>query len=405
MTTLMSTNVPSPSSQTEDATLLGRVPILNLWVLLLYAWDQPQCVGDLAQLAVASGPDTPRALLLHLLGVLAHQALGHGMPRQYVPRQEARRVLRGRLMLSPTVATGALARRSVVCAYTQFHEDTLLNQLIKATLRHAACWLRGHASPPAGLAEAATRLASVLRLMAPVSDVPLRREAFHRVVIHRNNRQIHALLTLCRLWAHGALPSESAGSNPFLRLLREEVRNTPCLFERFLTHFYRHHVPPDHYGVQGAKTLHWGESPTSDYFPKMLTDVSFHATHPDLPHVVLDAKYYAEALVGRTFASQPDAPVAERIRSAHLYQLYAYLRTQEHHAAAHRHAKGILLYPQVYQGLDECVTVQGHPIHVATLDLAQPWPVIHDRLLSLLPRPVNTLGSNQSDLLMNQMQI
>jgi len=388
MTTLRAAVETPPEAEARDATLLDRVPVLNLWVLLLYAWDQPQCVGDLARLALTSGPDTPRTLLLHLLVRLAHQALGHGLPRQYVPRQEARRALRGRLMLSPTVAAGALARRSVVCAYSQFHEDTLPNQLIKATLRHAAHWLQGQTSSPVGTAEAATRLAALLRSMAHVSDVPLRRASFHRVVIHRNNRQIHALLTLCRLWAHGALPSESAGSHPFLRLLREEVRNTPRLFERFLANFYSHHVPSDRYRVLGAKTLHWGETPASDDFPKMITDVSFHATHTGLPHVVLDAKYYAEVLVGRSFG---DTLSSQRVRSAHLYQLYAYLRTQEHLTPAHRHAHGILLYPQVDTLVDIQTTLQGHPIHVVTLDLAQPWPVIHDRLLSLLPSPPQAL--------------
>ncbi len=73
----------------------------------------------------------------------------------------------------------------------------------------------------------------------------------------------------------------------------------------------------------------------------------------------------------------------EWVKSQNLYQIYAYLRTQEHRSAAHAAAEGMLLYPTTRLELDEAMFVQRHRIRVATVDLSRPWPEIEERLLAL----------------------
>jgi 5-methylcytosine-specific restriction enzyme subunit McrC len=68
------------------------------------------------------------------------------------------------------------------------------------------------------------------------------------------------------------------------------------------------------------------------------------------------------------------------------YQLFAYLKS----AAADPlfvGCEGMLLYPMNGMALCETYRIQGHPITVATIDLAQPWPASADNLLSLI-KPV-----------------
>lgn len=67
----------------------------------------------------------------------------------------------------------------------------------------------------------------------------------------------------------------------------------------------------------------------------------------------------------------------------HLFQLYAYLRSQENRSKHHESAMGILLYPTVKHRLEEIVEIQGHKINWITIDLSQPWEKIEEDLLSI----------------------
>jgi 5-methylcytosine-specific restriction enzyme subunit McrC len=91
--------------------------------------------------------------------------------------------------------------------------------------------------------------------------------------------------------------------------------------------------------------------------------------------VVIDAKYYWQALVKRFDVGQ------EKIRSGHLNQMYAYLKN-----VALRNTnplEGILLYPKVSQSLDLTYSIGNVGLHVKTLDLNIPWKRIRDQLLGI----------------------
>ena len=61
----------------------------------------------------------------------------------------------------------------------------------------------------------------------------------------------------------------------------------------------------------------------------------------------------------------------EKFKSDNLYQVYAYLRTQEQRGPSHRSASGMLLYPTTSYKLKEAMAVQGHRIWVATVNLSE----------------------------------
>jgi 5-methylcytosine-specific restriction enzyme subunit McrC len=63
----------------------------------------------------------------------------------------------------------------------------------------------------------------------------------------------------------------------------------------------------------------------------------------------------------------------ESLKSGHIYQIYAYLRSQEQPgdpACAGNRASGMLLHPAIDQHVDESVTIQGHRIRFVTVDLS-----------------------------------
>jgi 5-methylcytosine-specific restriction enzyme subunit McrC len=103
----------------------------------------------------------------------------------------------------------------------------------------------------------------------------------------------------------------------------------------------------------------------------MLTDTTLESP---ARKIILDTKYYAAAL--RPRFDQP------RLIAPHLYQLYAYLQNQR--PSPGQALEGILLYPATTAPVDARYTLGGHPVRIATLDLAQPWPGIAASLLALV---------------------
>ena len=95
--------------------------------------------------------------------------------------------------------------------------------------------------------------------------------------------------------------------------------------------------------------------------------------------VILDTKFTAASLI----ENQWGKPVYD---SSHLYQLYAYLRSQEGVSAAHQTAEGVLLYPAVKAHLSERVVLQGHSIRIECVDLAVAWQEVERQLLSVVNR-------------------
>ena len=73
----------------------------------------------------------------------------------------------------------------------------------------------------------------------------------------------------------------------------------------------------------------------------------------------------------------------DSLRSGYIYHIYTYLRSQEGGAdPLAATASGLLLHPVANQmALDEAVTIQGHEIRFATVDLAATASQIRARLL------------------------
>lgn len=61
---------------------------------------------------------------------------------------------------------------------------------------------------------------------------------------------------------------------------------------------------------------------------------------------MVDTKYYKTTLANGPYGTA-------KFKSENLYQIYAYLRTQEHRSEAHGSAEGMLLYPTTTHDLDE----------------------------------------------------
>ena len=70
--------------------------------------------------------------------------------------------------------------------------------------------------------------------------------------------------------------------------------------------------------------------------------------------------------------------------SGYIYQMYAYLRSQEDDSDPRSlDSSGLLLHPSVGENIDESAVIQGHRMRFATVDLAADSTAIRARLIAL----------------------
>jgi len=347
------------------------IPIKNIYYLLLYAWD---ALEQIDTHAVAAEPETQ--ILDLLAAVLNHgidRLLRQGLHRAYLLRQETIPGVRGKLDVSATVKADLLRRARTVCEFDELSHDVLHNRILKVTL-HNLLQTNG----------LDVRLREPLRAtwhrLHEVAEISLTDRTFRRVQFHRNNRLYRFLMDVCHLLHEYLVPNKCTGQFTFRNLLRDKKRMR-VLFERFIRNFFRRHA--EGYAVE-AEPLRWedttGSAQDLALLPGMRTDVSLR--RPGLV-LVIDAKYYGETLQeyrGRA-----------TIRSAHLYQLFAYLKNVALKTEHDSEVEGLLIYPLTTRPIELTVRIQGHRVRVYTLNLNQHWPQIHADLLALLPTiPLST---------------
>lgn len=111
------------------------------------------------------------------------------------------------------------------------------------------------------------------------------------------------------------------------------------------------------------------------YLPTMETDIIIENLTAQR-RIIVDTKF-TEILTRSRFGRM-------RFKTGHLYQLFAYLRSQERAIdPMSMHADGILLYPSVGLHVDETVLIQGHRMRFVTVDLDRPSSEVVEQLRAI----------------------
>lgn len=358
-----------------------KIPIRNVYWLLLYAWDHLGA-GEEASLA-AEEPRHLHDLFASALADTVSRLRARGLDRGYVEVEETLAGVRGRLDLGTTLKRGLLANARTHCLVDELRHDVLHNRILKSTLRS----LLGVDLEE----EVRSGVRRQVRALDAVADVRVVRRDFGRVQLHRNNRVYDFALRLCRLIHENLMVDPATGEARF-RDFRADERRMGALFEAFVYRFYRREQ--QHFRVSRPH-IAWHDAHGSEQalalLPRMRTDVVLRS--PDR-RIIVETKFYANPLAGR-FGGK-------KLRSAHLYQLLAYL---SNHAAAHPKGpsyEGMLLYPAVNEAFAFDYRLSGHRLMVRSIDLDQPWAQIRSDLLALLkesgsPGPSSIFASAGGD--------
>jgi len=192
------------------------------------------------------------------------------------------------------------------------------------------------------------------------------------------------MLAAAELAFNLGLPTEAPG-NAFLAAPERDERRARILFEAAVGGLYATVLKPAGWQVSNGKRWSWPATHLSPgvraILPGMQTDIVLEVPPKSKvggsARTVIDTKFTEVLSTGRFGTST--------LKSPHMYQMYSYLRSQEDESDPDSLlASGLLLYPSVGDDVDESVTIQGHPIRFATVDLASEPHSIRARLLELV---------------------
>lgn len=342
----------------------GRIPIANVYYLLCYAWRHVE-ERDRVRLDALDELDRVHNLLGTVLAQGTFRLTRQGIDRGYRDVRDDLAGIRGKVDVGRTVKRALRGRGRVACAFAELTPDVPHNRLLRSTL---SALLRVRDLDGGVRAE----VRGAYGKLDGVTVVRVTRRMFDRVRLDGNRRYYRFLLSVCRLVHDLLLADERAGEHRFAGLTDAVMSR---VYEDFVIEFYRQEQ--DRYRVNGrGRAIHWARDGTHEdelsKLPRMEADAILEAEDR---RIIIDAKYYAEALGGR---------FGGKLRSDNLYQLLAYLRNREATEAPGATHEGILLYPTVGQTVSVRVRLEGHRIQARGIDLSRDWKDIHHDMLRII---------------------
>lgn len=323
--------------------------------------------------AVEDNPDDIPDLVAEMLCHQVERRIQRNLSYGYQSREAVLGRVRGRIDLLNTERHRLLDRGKVACRFNGLTVDTARNRYVRAALEEISKIVDRD-----GLAHRCRSLAASLRHMGVTGERPRRGErSIDRFGRHDADDQ--PMVSVAQLAFNLALPTESAGAKT-LSLLDREITWIRKLYEKGLAGFYDVVLSGKGWRVDAGKTIGWlveNKSPGIDkILPSMRTDIILN--HLDAGRrIVIDTKFNSVVTCGWYRE--------ETLRSGYIYQIYAYLRSQEGNGdPLAESASGLLLHPSLGDMVNEAVVIQNHEIRFATVDLAATAKEIREQLLQVL---------------------
>ena len=358
------------SNKQETSTTVAKIPIKNIWLLLLYASNLYQTLGKQQRIQLENNPED----LIKLAAKLyceATEKLMRSLSCGYIQQTQILNRVRGKIDILATVRQHLLEKGRIQCQFEVLTIDTPKNRYIHAAAHTLLPLIEDE--------ELKIRCQKIISRFNTLKIGQSTHYDFRADYFDRAGTQDRYLLTLCRLIFKMAIPTEQAGVQS-----AEQINKTDTwlrqLFEKATIGFARVNLPASRWKISSGKQLSWQQESASNdinkFLPDMQTDLIIE--HTACQHrMIIDTKCTS---IVRQSRSKKD-----KFKSEHIYQLYAYLRSQENTTDAPScHATGMLLYPAIDENINEHVIIQNHTIRFSTINLQEDSRLIRKNLLRLL---------------------
>ena len=360
--------------------MIGAIPVRNIWLLMLYASRLYQQLPSRRRYGVEENPDDIPKLVAEILTAAVERRIRRNLTFEFHRSRADLTRVRGRIDALRTERRSLLRQGKIACSFEELTTDTPRNRLVKAALNKLRRSVR---EEPLG--RRCRSLAAALD-RAGVGDetsAGIRSRSLRDAAAGRANAEDRQMLAAAELAFRLSLPTEDPGRAHLPAPGRDETW-ARRLFETAVGGFYSTVLGPRGWSVKPGQRIDWPiETKTSridKFMPTMKTDIILESPpaneHGHRHRIVIDTKFTNILKRGHYRQLTLD--------SGHIFQIYAYLRSQELDSDPRSlDSSGLLLHPSVGEDVDESAVIQGHRIRFATVDLAADSIAIRARLIAL----------------------
>lgn len=362
-------NSVATKSQNIQKTDSG-IPIENIWYMLLYALNILHLKKRWkSEIEHAPNLDT---LLSSILAKQIQQRLRIGFGRDYCKRGSEIYGVRGRIDFDKSLKLMSFMHGRTFSRYQVYLANIKKNKIIKSTLSRMI--QIGDFGKEKNIAKVKrNELRCIVQKMGDIDATEINPDEIRRTQINERDRDYSLMLSLCYLLCLHLMPREEEGAYSLMKINRDDLI-LYNIYEKFVAEFYNYHLTE--WYVRPQSHLIWPFDDSLDYIPIMKPDIIIQ--HKETGQIILiDTKYTKASIIKGQWGNLT-------FNRDHMFQIYAYLRTQEEVSNEYKKAAGMLLYPTVNKHLPQKASIQGHTIKWETVDLAQPWDKIENYLLDVI---------------------
>lgn len=340
-----------------------QIPVRNIWLLQLYASSLYRSAGA----SLVEGEENPEDLPQLVARILADEVthrLHTGLTVGFQETSRSVNRVRGRINALPTERGHLLRKGQVSCTFDEVVADIPSNRLVREALAKAA---RLVPDKPRYRALALQLEAAGVTGPAPqLSMVP----ALQRQRLLARDR---LMLAAAELLITLSIPTTDEGVK-MLPLPALDDTYLRKLFEHATFGLYSHKLTPEGWSVSHGTRQKWqiegASAGIGSILPGMQLDIVLEAPsagegaprngEPVPRRLIIDTKF--------TSITKPNHYREQALSSGYVYQMYSYLMSQDRPEDAVK-SEGLMLHPSIGEHVDEEVTIQGHRIRFATVDL------------------------------------
>jgi 5-methylcytosine-specific restriction enzyme subunit McrC len=356
----------------DEVRYIGKIPVRNLWLLMLYASDLYRQLGS-AKISVEDNPEDIADLVAEILCHQVERRLMRNLSFGYQKKIAVIGRVRGRIDTLYTERHRLFDKGKVCCRFEELTVDTPRNRYVRSALEQLSSLVND-----TSLAHRCRSFAMSLDRLGVTKGKPAgysgKSERFGR-----HDAEDQKMIAAADLAFALALPTEFKGHS-YLAMPAKNIFWLRKLFEKAIAGFYAVTLDKSKWRVHAGKQFNWKISHKSAgveaIMPIMKTDIIIDKKSSNT-RLVIDTKFNSVTTKGWYRE--------DTLRSGYIYQMYTYLRSQEDAGIPKSLITGgMLLHPSVDCDLDEQVTIQDHSIRFCTVNLGNNAAKIRNQLLVLL---------------------
>lgn len=301
-------------------------------------------------------------LLAAILSNGINRQIKRNLCREYVNTVDEQSVLRGKINIPESIRNIITRKQQLVCEFDELTINCLFNRILKSS----ALLLARHDGVDYKWKTALNR---ALRYMREVENISLRAISWPRLQYYKNNADYRLLIGICQLLAEGLILTTETGEYRLATFLKPD--NIHKLFEKFLLAYFEKEHPKLH---PKSSQIPWSvDDGYMDALPSMHSDITL-SDEKSGRILIIDAKYYDKTM--QTYRS------SKTLHSAHLYQIFAYVKNMAIKAGADKKIAGMVLYASTDEDIqpNNFYRLSGNEISFRTIDLNRNFTNIRKQL-------------------------